>query len=286
MKAASFSVFLAIVAVSRAEAFAPSRRSLGASTIQGQQQRLQSNPFLARGGAQSQQQQQQQQQSGKQPESKYITFSELSASVAPAESSNDQTNLLKNLSTAPLTKAMVSSTLFVFTDMIIKRLFRAKGISFPSSLAGCCFLATTLLASPFHESLYRVLNPGAKLMQKFMMIFLVPNLILLPLCGASYSALEVSKRKNNRNGLLVFYIICLRPINTSSKSCRALEMHSGIVMNELSFCGMCSMQVLVDGLLANFFLSLVYLIHDPNCFIRFDLVDFPTCSNIFFPLRI
>jgi len=77
--------------------------------------------------------------------------------------------------------------------LIIKAIFKTKGISFPSSLAGCCFLATTLLSTPFHETLYRVLSPGAKLMQKFMMIFLVPNLIILPLCGGAYSATEVAK---------------------------------------------------------------------------------------------
>jgi len=123
------------------------------------------------------------------------SFTKISSSVAPGEaaSSDDGKNLLQSVSTAPLTKAILSSTLFVFTDILIKNLFKSKGISFPSSLAGCCFLATTLLASPFHQKLYRILNPGAKLMQKFMMIFLVPNLVILPLCGGNYSALEMAK---------------------------------------------------------------------------------------------
>jgi len=122
--------------------------------------------------------------------------SEVSASVVRGgslESGNEKTNIVQSLASKPLTKAMLSSTLFVLTDMIIKTIFKAKSISFPSSLAGCCFLAATLLTTPFHETLYRVLNPGAKLMQKFMMIFLVPNLIILPLCGGSYSVMEMSK---------------------------------------------------------------------------------------------
>mmetsp|Transcript_36838 Transcript_36838/g.41147 ORF Transcript_36838/g.41147 Transcript_36838/m.41147 type:complete len:546 (-) Transcript_36838:113-1750(-) len=122
--------------------------------------------------------------------------SEVFASVVRGgslESGTEKVNIVQSLASKPLTKAILSSTLFVLTDMIIKTIFKAKSISFPSSLAGCCFLAATLLTTPFHETLYRVLNPGAKLMQKFMMIFLVPNLIILPLCGGSYSVMEMSK---------------------------------------------------------------------------------------------
>jgi len=180
MKAVSFSVFLALVAVSSAEAFAPSGRSVVASTTQ--QQNL--SPFSVRGGAQAN-------AVKKQPTFRYTKFS---ASVARGgASASDDGSILQSVASAPLTKAVLSSTLFVFTDLIIKNIFKAKGISFPSSLAGCCFLAGTLLASPFHQKLYRILNPGAKLMQKFMMIFLVPNLIILPLCEGSYSALEMAK---------------------------------------------------------------------------------------------
>lgn len=183
---ASLTVFLALIAVSGAEAFAPSGRSFVTST---KQQQLANNSFLLRGGSQTP-------QMGKNADNSYTAFSEMSASVASgdaAAASDDSNSLIKSVASAPLTKATLSSTLFIFTDMLIKSLFKAKGVSFPSSLAGCCFLATTLLVSPFHEKLYRVLNPGAKLMQKFMMIFLVPNLIVLPLCGGSYSALEMAK---------------------------------------------------------------------------------------------
>ena len=182
MKAVSFSVFLSLIAVSGAEAFAPNERSFVAPATQTQQQQLQNHSFLARGGALR-----------KQQPKKNFRYTSVPASVGSTSASDDNNgNLLQDLASAPLTKAVLSSTLFVFTDMLIKNLFKAKGISFPSSLAGCCVMAATLLASPFHEKLYRILNPGAKLMQKFMMIFLVPNLVVLPLCGGNYSALEVS----------------------------------------------------------------------------------------------
>lgn len=187
MKTSSFSTLLALVAVSGSEAFAHSGRSFVGSTTQ-QQLKLTNNPFLVRGGAQVQR------KFGKHPISRYTSFSEMFAS-ATASDKGSSSNLIQSVTSAPLTKAVLSSTFFVFTDMLIKNIFKAKGVSFPSSLAGCCLLAATLLASPFHEKLYRVLNPGAKLMQKFMMVFLVPNLIILPLCGGSYSAFEVSTQK-------------------------------------------------------------------------------------------
>lgn len=184
MKSTSFSIFFATIAVSHAEAFANTGRKFVSSTAQLQPI---NDPFSVRGGAQTFLKR-------KKSKSRYTTFSEISASVAGGDSSSkDETNILQSVASAPLTKAILSSTLFVFTDMLIKNLFKAKGISFPSSLGGCCFLAATLLAAPFHQKLYRILNPGAKLMQKFMMVFLVPNLIILPLCGGNYSALEMAK---------------------------------------------------------------------------------------------
>jgi len=199
MKAVSFSVFLSIIAVSGAEAFAPNGRAFVAPATQ---QTLEaSNPFLVRGGAQ--------QQLKPKRNFRYTTFS---ASVGTTASDDKgDTNLLQSVASAQLTKAVLSSTLFVFTDMLIKNIFKAKAISFPSSLAGCCFLAATLLASPFHKKLYEILNPGAKLMQKFMMIFLVPNLIVLPLCGGNYSALEMARSR--QSSLAVFYFpSCRRAI--------------------------------------------------------------------------
>jgi hypothetical protein len=100
-------------------------------------------------------------------------------------------NWVQQLKPSPLVKAVASSTLFIFADVAIKHIFKAKGISFPSSLAGCCAMAAVLLTNPFHASMYQVLAPGARLLQKFLMVFLVPNLIVLPLCDGVGSAMEV-----------------------------------------------------------------------------------------------
>ena len=188
----SFSLFL--VAVSASEAFVTTTGRGGARTSfvvpKSQQPGVtnQNNLFFVRGGARYE-------STTRPTDSSSSSSSEVSASVVRGGGSDaavTNNNIVQSVTSNPLTKAIFSSTLFVFTDLIIKAIFKTKGISFPSSLAGCCFLATTLLSTPFHETLYRVLSPGAKLMQKFMMIFLVPNLIILPLCGGAYSATEVS----------------------------------------------------------------------------------------------
>jgi hypothetical protein len=96
-------------------------------------------------------------------------------------------DMIKN----PLGQAIASSAIFVVLDVFIKNVFRLRGVHFPSSLAGCTGLAVTLLVSPYHRSMYAVLSPGARLLQKFLMVFLVPNLIVLPLCDGCGSITEV-----------------------------------------------------------------------------------------------
>lgn len=186
--------FLSLITVSGSEAFAPTggpiSQSLVRTTEQNHRHKFEpkklsngngNNLFFVRGGARY--------------ESTATESSVRGGGGVSSNSSNNKTTkeIVQSFVEKPLTKALLSSSLFVFTDMTIKAVFKMRGISFPSSLAGCCFLAMTLLSAPFHQSLYKVLNPGAKLMQKFMMIFLVPNLIVLPLCGGSYSMAEMAK---------------------------------------------------------------------------------------------
>ena len=98
---------------------------------------------------------------------------------------------LQKIAQKPLVQAVASSSLFVMMNMIIQQFFKSQSITFPSSLAGCMALATSLLVTPNHASIYKVLAPGAKLLQKFLMVFLVPNLIVLPLCDGCGSITEV-----------------------------------------------------------------------------------------------
>lgn len=119
------------------------------------------------------------------------SMSQLPPSTAlPSQSS------FQNLAQTPIVQAMSSATLFVMINMIIQQCFHRTGIMFPSSLAGCMVLATSLLATPNHTQVYNILSPGAKLLQKFLMVFLVPNLIVLPLCDGCGSITEVRTMVN------------------------------------------------------------------------------------------
>ena len=198
MKSPSFSILLTLIALSDVGAFAHnSGRSFSAS-----RKHLTNNQYFKRGGAEAQMKRED--AARKEPLFRYTSFSEVNASISSGDATEKENTLLQSVSSAPLTKSFLSSALFVLMDLCIKNILKTNGISFPSSVAGLCSLAMILLVSPFHTSLYRVLNPGAKLMQKFMMIFLVPNLIVLPLCEGSYSVYEVSR---HYNGLLFDYLM-------------------------------------------------------------------------------
>mmetsp|Transcript_10761 Transcript_10761/g.25641 ORF Transcript_10761/g.25641 Transcript_10761/m.25641 type:complete len:565 (+) Transcript_10761:201-1895(+) len=116
-----------------------------------------------------------------------------SSSAVSGPSTEPIQQKLQNIAQKPLVQAVASSSLFVMMNMIIQQFFRSQSITFPSSLAGCMALATSLLVTPNHASIYKVLSPGAKLLQKFLMVFLVPNLIVLPLCDGCGSITEVAK---------------------------------------------------------------------------------------------
>jgi hypothetical protein len=91
-------------------------------------------------------------------------------------------------------KTAGSTALLLVLDFTVKRVLRHYGISFPASLAGMGFLfGTFLLAKPFGigETLYQVLQPGSQLMAKWMQVFLLPNLVILPLAPGLGSTTEV-----------------------------------------------------------------------------------------------
>ena len=79
--------------------------------------------------------------------------------------------------------------LLVGMDVALRRLFAAKGwLAFPSSLAGMLGLLALLLAggpTPLSPVLFKALKPGTDLLTKWLAVFFVPSLVLLPLALAS-----------------------------------------------------------------------------------------------------
>ena len=89
-------------------------------------------------------------------------------------------------------KTVISTCALLMLDFAFKRILKASGLSFPSSLAGMGVLFATLLMAPFGEGLYQLLQPGSNLMAKWLQVFLVPNLVILPLAPSLGSTMEVS----------------------------------------------------------------------------------------------
>lgn len=83
-------------------------------------------------------------------------------------------------------------------DVAIRRLFQAKSIAFPSSLAGCGILFASLLSlhamkSEWGDSIYNVLAPGAAVLAKWLPVFFVPSLVTLPLAQSMGNGWELAK---------------------------------------------------------------------------------------------
>jgi hypothetical protein len=69
-------------------------------------------------------------------------------------------------------------------------------VAFPSSLAGCGALFTTLIAlsstkQSLGDGLYSLLAPGAAVLAKWLPVFFVPSLVTLPLAQSLGSSVEV-----------------------------------------------------------------------------------------------
>lgn len=87
--------------------------------------------------------------------------------------------------------------LFVGLDVAFRRAFRALNIAFPSQLGGCVILFTlwTLLSSfggnKIADSMVNILSPGAGWLAKFLPVFFVPGLAMLPVAPSVGSFVEV-----------------------------------------------------------------------------------------------
>jgi putative effector of murein hydrolase/putative effector of murein hydrolase LrgA (UPF0299 family) len=76
--------------------------------------------------------------------------------------------------------------LLVAMDTALRQLFAAKALTFPSSLAGMLgLLALLLTTGPSQPWLPRLLQPGTEVLTKWLAVFFVPSLVLLPLALAS-----------------------------------------------------------------------------------------------------
>ena len=105
-------------------------------------------------------------------------------------------------------KQITGAAYFVIMDIILRKLFTKYEIPFPSQLGGCCILfalmvVAELIRPGFGDAAFDVLSPGATILAKWLPVFFVPGLAMLPLAPSMGSPFEVS------------YVVVVRPNSTS-----------------------------------------------------------------------
>ena len=93
-------------------------------------------------------------------------------------------------------KALSGAITMALLERGINKIFAAKGIGFPSPLGCCISLLTFMLladvAKPgLGESIFAFLAPGQALLTKWLPVFFVPGIAMLPLAPSMGSGLEV-----------------------------------------------------------------------------------------------
>jgi hypothetical protein len=91
---------------------------------------------------------------------------------------------------------IVSAGAFFAIDYAVRKVFQANDITFPSQLGGCiilfCFLlGCDLVKGGLGNEILTFLTPGSALLAKWMPVFFVPGLAMLPRAPSLGSGLDV-----------------------------------------------------------------------------------------------
>ena len=105
-------------------------------------------------------------------------------------------------------KQITGAAYFIIMDIVLRKLFAKYEIPFPSQLGGCCILfalmvVADLIRPGFGDAAFDVLSPGAAILAKWLPVFFVPGLAMLPLAPSMGSPFEVSLRIIARSDLLL-----------------------------------------------------------------------------------
>jgi hypothetical protein len=94
-------------------------------------------------------------------------------------------------------KAIVGAGALFIMDTVVRKAFRANKISFPAQLGGCILLFVTMVLSEaifpgMGDCIFHALTPGAALLTKWLPVFFVPGLAMLPLAPSIGTTRDVS----------------------------------------------------------------------------------------------
>lgn len=98
------------------------------------------------------------------------------------------------------TDAILGAVAMAAVERAVKTAFVANGIAFPAQLAGCLVLFFSLLAADLlvpglGGRAFVALGPGTALLTKWLPVFFVPGLAMLPLAPSVGSGVEVRERE-------------------------------------------------------------------------------------------
>jgi hypothetical protein len=104
--------------------------------------------------------------------------------VRCTEAATAKPSAMKQLSAKAYTALSLGA--IIAADLFLRRLFKARSIAFPSSLAGFLLTATGLctlqsMHPPTAQRIFAAAQPGCAFLTKWLACFFVPNLVLLPL---------------------------------------------------------------------------------------------------------
>jgi len=127
-------------------------------------------------------------------------------------------------------KETIGATVFILLDVFFRKTFQANNIAFPSQLGGCgivlgLLLVANVVSPGLGDLAFETLSPGAGLLAKWLPVFFVPGLALIPLAPSMGSSFEVVKVL----GVVVigFYFSAF----TAAFSVLALRKYQGLVVD-------------------------------------------------------
>ena len=96
----------------------------------------------------------------------------------------------------PTADELKGTAVFLALDHFFRVVFKKNGISFPSQLGGCCILFALMIAAEIvkpgaGDAVFQYLSPGAGLLARWIAVFFVPGLAMLPNAPSMGNAFEV-----------------------------------------------------------------------------------------------
>jgi hypothetical protein len=96
--------------------------------------------------------------------------------------------------------AIAGAAVFAVIENVVKRSLKAANLNFPAQLASCIFvfaflLLTEAVSPELANGMFSALTPGAGLLAKWLPVFFVPALVMLPLSPSIGSSFEVRNRQ-------------------------------------------------------------------------------------------